>query len=305
MPAREIERPLDMPRAWNNFTLSHTTKMGTGAWSPEGKVDKFDAAKWTYHTTTLEWRWGIARRAEMGWRLPVHTGNLKNDVLGTDTTSMGFGDIAFLYKYSLLHSEAPLTSVVIEVEAEGPTGREAPATYAGGPMQMSEFVTTSGTWDLYAGVAAKRQVGPLAFVGRLGYERRFSGLVQFLVDTNVNQFVGRFKPGDRVTASAAAMVQGGPIVLTVQPRFELRGETRMGHTSSNWFNPASELRAVPNSGGWSMDLDTRLSANVTKGFDAHVTWSLPLRGEDLQFFPIEDIQPTYGQTFGGAVEVRF
>jgi hypothetical protein len=33
--------------------------------------------------------------------------------------------------------------------------------------------------------------------------------------------------------------------------------------------------------------------------------SIPLRGEDLQFFPIEDIHPTRGNTYTGMFAFRY
>lgn len=306
MPAREIERPLDMPRAWSEFTLGHTVKLGTGAWSPDGEVEPFENARWTYHTTLIRWRYGLARRSEMAWDVPIHVGNLKNDVLGTNTTSASVGDIRFRYIYQLYESdEAPMTSAVVEAELKGPTGRETPGTYVGGPNQVSNFIFSTGTWDFYLGVAGKKQVGPAAFTGRLGYQRRFSGNTQFVVETTENQFVGRFKPGDRLVGEIEAMGQLGPVALALRPTFMLRGPTKMGVTAKNWFNPGQDLVAIEDSDGWSLDLNGQLTLNATRGFDVHLQGSFPLRGEDLQLFPLEDIHPTYGPSFGGAVEVRF
>ncbi|MFK7926758.1 MAG: hypothetical protein AB8H79_01105 [Myxococcota bacterium] len=305
MPAREVERPLDLPRGWSEFELSHDYKMGTGAWSPDGDVVPFEDAQWNYHTTNLRWTYGLARRADIQWDIPFITGNLKNDKLGTNITGISLGDIRFRYRYRLYESEAPLTSVIAEAEIKGPTGRETPGSYQGGPNQISTFVTSTGTWDLYLGAAAKRQVGPLAFVGRLGYQRRFSGLAGFLVETEQNQFLGRLKPGDRIIAELEATGQVGPVSLTLSPRFRNRAATKTGVTAKNWFNPGADLVKTEGSGGNELDVGARLTVNVTRGFDLHLRGNLPLMGQDLQFFPLEDIHPTYGPTFGGAVEVRF
>lgn len=305
MPAREVERPLDLPRGWTEFTLSHQVKLGTGKWSPDGEMVPFDSARWTYHTTTLEWRFGMSRRAEIGWDVPFHIANLTNDKLGTDTTAASIGDVRFRYRYRIYEEEAPMTALVAELEIKGPTGRETPSTYTGGPLQVSNFVFTSGQWDVYAGVAGRRQIGPLALTARLGYERRFSGLAQFVIETNDNQFVGRIKPGDRIHANIEAMIQLGPFAIAARPVFTHRQVTKLGVTAKNWLNPGADLSPVETSDGWALDLEGQLTFNATRGFDVHLTGALPLRGEDLMFFPIEDIHPTYGPTLGGAVEVRF
>jgi hypothetical protein len=45
--------------------------------------------------------------------------------------------------------------------------------------------------------------------------------------------------------------------------------------------------------------------NLTRGFDIDLGVSVPVVGEDLQFFPIEDIHPTRGVTYSGTLEARF
>lgn len=305
MPAREIERPLDLPRGWSEFELSHDVKMATGAWGSDGSIDPFEDARWTYHTTNIRWTYGVSRRSDMQWDIPFITGHLRNDKLGTNTTAISLGDIRFRYRYRLYETEAPLTSVIAEGELKGPSGRETPGSYQGGPNQISTFVNSTGTWDAYLGIAAKRQVGPLAFTGRLGYQRRFSGLAGFLVETEQNQFLGRFKPGDRITAEVDVTGQVGPVALSLRPRFRNRASTRVGVTADTWYNPGADLKKVEGSNGNELDLGAQLTLNATRGFDVHLRGNLPLMGEDLQFFPLEDIHPTYGLTLGAAVEVRF
>ncbi len=305
-PKREIERPLDMPRAWSEFSLAQDFKIATGSWTPEGTVEPFEDARWIYRTTTIAWRYGLSRRSEMGWVVPIHLATLRNDALGTNTTNGSVGDIRFRYLYQLYEdTDGPLTSAVFEGEVKGPTGRETPGTYAGGPNQVSSFIFTTGSWDVYLGLAGKQQLGPGALTLRLGYQRRISGLVQYVVETNQNQFVGRIKPGDRFIADLEGRVQLGPVSLAARPVFMLRDRTRLGVTADNWFNPGANLDPVAGSGGWSLDIHGELTVMLSRGVDLHARMTLPLRGEDLQFFPIEDIHPTYGPTFGGAAEVRF
>ena len=38
MPAREVERPLDMPRGWSEFTFGHKAKIGTGRFDSDGSI---------------------------------------------------------------------------------------------------------------------------------------------------------------------------------------------------------------------------------------------------------------------------
>jgi len=305
MPAREVERPLDLPRGWSEFTFGHKVKLASGRWTADGTSVPFESASWTWHTSLVSWRYGLTRRSDIQWDVPFHVGRLVNEDLGTDLTSGNVGDIRFWYRYRLYEEEAPMTAVVVEAFIEGPTGRETPGTQRGGPSQMSTIVTTSSSWDVYAGLAARRQLGPLRFTARAGYMRRFSSLSQYVVEVEEDQFAGRFKPGDRIQGSIEVLGQVGPVALAAQPRFAWRDETKAGVTTNSWWNPGKELQPFEGSDGIEVDLDMQLTVNATRGFDVHLQGSLPLVGEDLQFFPLEEVHPTYGPTFGGAVEVRF
>ena len=66
------------------------------------------------------------------------------------------------------------------------------------------------------------------------------------------------------------------------------------------WNPAS-------SGDRDVGVDAQggILINASRGVDVDLHVNVPLAGQDLQFFPIEDIQPTYGLTFGGNVEMRY
>jgi hypothetical protein len=45
--------------------------------------------------------------------------------------------------------------------------------------------------------------------------------------------------------------------------------------------------------------------NVTRGVDVLVAVRHSIAGEDLQFFPIEQIHPTRGTTYSTALELRY
>jgi len=62
---------------------------------------------------------------------------------------------------------------------------------------------------------------------------------------------------------------------------------------------------IANSVGYGLDLRAELKLNATRGFDVVGYWVQPLLGQDLDFFPIEDLHPTWGPDVGGRVEARF
>jgi hypothetical protein len=207
--------------------------------------------------------------------------------------------------FELLRTYAPTTSVVLDFDYKAPPGQESPGSYLGGPYNVSSFVLTTGTADLRGGVRAKRQLNDfLAVSARAGFTWRFSHDVQYVIELNRNQFLGRIRPGAKVDASVEAVAQLGPVALAAAPVFTWRAATRLGVTSPGLTADAN-LEPVADSDGWSLDLALRSRLTLGRGLDLTPYFVLPLRGEDLQFFPLEEIHPTLGPTFGGVLEVRY
>jgi hypothetical protein len=303
-PAREIERPLSLPKGWVELTLGVDQKNAIGAWSPEGERDLFESTEWTYRTEYALVRYGLAQRWELWWQIPVHQAHLVNSDLGTDTRDGAVGDARFGARFKLYDAEPPRRSVVAEVGYKGPSAPESPGTYIGGPQNVSGFVFTTGTPDLSIGVAGKQQFGPAALTVRVGYVRRFSSVVQYLIEMEELQFLGRINPGDQLLSDVTLQVQGGPVVLFGGAELEYRGTTQIGTTSGGW-NPARNLDDVPGSSGNAIDATAGVQLNLSRGVDLEAHALFPVKGEDLQFFPIEDLQPTLGPTYGGSVELRY
>ena len=316
LPAHTVERSLLLPKGWLQLDLAYDLHHGTGAWSPDGEVVPFEHADWTYQTERATVSYGLTHQIELSWSIPVHQAHLTNDLLLTDTKDWSPGDPVIGMKYELLDRDpppaigsneprAPLDhSLALEFAYKAPAGKESPGTYIGGPLNVSGFVFTTGTPDLSMVLAGRKQLGPIGLDGRIGYVRRFSAVTQYLIELENLQFLGRIKPGDQIKTEVRFMVQAGPVVPFVDTAVVYRGITRTG-TTSKWPNPNSNLTEVPESDGLQGDLDVGLIVNATRGVDVMLHGKLPVFGEDLQFFPIEDLQPTYGPTFGGSLQVRY
>lgn len=301
---REVERSLLMGKGWLEFGLGADVKMATGYWGADGTKIDFENARWLYTTERLDIRYGVAPRAELYWNLPVHYLQLTNEVLGTDTSGVYWGDPRFGWRFEVFHTDAPLTSIATVAEMKVPAGNESPGSYIAGPSTFQRFVTTTGTPDLRLGVDGKRQLGPIAVGGSLGYVYRFSGLVQYALETNENQFLGRIKPGAQVYADLDLLVQAGPVALWAEPGFERHGAVLLGTTSPGVL-PDKNLEPVVGSEGWSADVDAGLTLNLGRNVDIVYGANIPLRGEDLMFFPIEDLHPTRGVTHSATLELRY
>lgn len=304
LSAVEVERPLIIGRGWLEFGLGVDVKRATGAWTGEGEMEPFDSASWLYTTERLDIRYGISRRAELYWNVPFHYVHLTNPLLKTDTADFGIGDPRFGWRLEWLRRSAPTGSLVTELEFKMPAGSESPASYIGGPNTVSAFVQSTGTADTSLTARYKQQLGPAAITAGLGYVYRFSGVTQYVIETEQQQFLGRFKPGSETRVSVEPAVQIGPAHLSAEALLRLRQATSVGTTSGGLF-PDAYLDPIEGSDGMSLDVTPALTLNVSRSVDVRAAVGIPLMGEDLLLFPLEDISPTYGITYSGTVEFRY
>ncbi len=304
LSAREVERGLLIGKGWLEIGTGVDVKKATGAWDSEGNAVEWSDTTWTWTTERIQLRYGITKRSELYGTVKWHYAHLENGSLGTTITDFGYGDPRFGYKYEMFKSLAPVTSLIGYFEYKAPAGNESPGNYIGGPSTFSSVIMTTGTPDLEFGVRGKRQVGPLALTLGAAYVRRASNVVQYVVETEFNVFNGRIKPGDIKKADGELLLQVGPVALQGGAILQVREETEFGPTSQGLF-VGRNLSPQAGSDGWSLDATTGITFNVTRGIDLVAGAVIPVRGEDLMYFPIEDIHPTRGNTYSGTFEFRF
>ena len=306
LSAREIDRGLLIGKGWLEFGLGADWKVATGAWGSDGEPIEWDSTgtEWLYSTQRLDIRYGITRRGEFYWQAKTHYVQLTNDTLGTESAQLGIGDPRFGYKFELFRTVAPLSSVIAYGEYKAPAANESPGNYVGGPTTFNSFVMTTGTPDLEVGLRGKKQFGPIAVEGGAGYVRRFSAPVQYAIETNNNQFAGRVKPGDEVHLEGSLMLQAGPVALYGGGRYVSRDEFRLGNTAAGW-SPAAHLEPQAGSDGLSLDGVAGAIISYSRSVDLVVSAQIPIMGEDLMYFPIEDLHPTRGNTYSGTLEFRY
>ena len=214
------------------------------------------------------------------------------------------GDPILGYKYEMYRTIKPLTSMAFYANYKAPLANEAPGNYVGGPNTFSSFVFTTGTPDVSAGVQLKKGFGPAAVTFDVGYKYRFAGLTLYAIETNLNQFMMRVKPGDVASAKLNVDLQLGPAFLGASALFQHRGAVKIGNTALG-IDPNKSLADIEGSDGWSLDAGATAGISIGHRFDILGSVSMPLRGEDLQFFPLEDIHPTYGNTYSATMRYRF
>jgi hypothetical protein len=304
MSASEVERSVLIGRGWLEFDLGADIKNTTGYWDEQGQKQEFDAANWLYTTQRIGVRYGVTRRSEFFWLFPFHYVRLSNEKLGTDTSDFGLGDLHVGYRYEWFRRDAPLTSIVTDFELRLPSGSEAPASFVGGPNTVSEIVLSTGQPDLTLALKGKQQLGPISLMASIGYVRRFSAVTQFTIEVDQYQFLGRFKPGDEIQAHFAPTVQLGPIALAAEGVYGRRLLSKMGTTAAGLL-PDNDLDVIQGTDGDYMDLTPSATIHLTRGFDISGGATIPLMGEDLSFWPLEEISPTRGITYSATVELRY
>ena len=146
--------------------------------------------------------------------------------------------------------------------------------------------------------------GVFATEAGIGYMYRFSGIAQYLLETTNNQLNGRLKPGNQVLMDASGTVQFGPVAIQGGLWYRRWGTVDAGTTSSGLL-PNGNLEPIVGSDGSSFGLDVTAIGHVIRGIDVVAAANIPLTGEDLMFFPIEDLHPTRGVTYTARLEFRF
>lgn len=304
MSAVEVERPLVLGKGWLEASFGYDHKFADGAWSPEGEAVQWESARWLFTTQRLGIRYGFTQSTEFYWDIPFHYARLVNDELGTDTDGFGIGEPKFGWKWELFNRSVPTTSLVLDLQYKMPTGQETAGTYVGGPNTFNTIPMSTGQADLAAFLRGKQQFGPIAVTASVGWVNRFSGVSQFVVEVDQYQFSGRFKPGSEVRAELSPMLQLGPVAVHGNVVYRQWFEAAVGTTSEGFFVDEN-LDPIAGSDGFAVDAGGGVVVNITRGVDVLASASVPVRGEDLLFFPLEGISPTRGPTVSTSLELRY
>ncbi len=300
----EVERGLVLGKGWLELGLGTDVKVVEGEWSSDGEKVDWENTDELYTTQRAAIRYGITRRGEFRWIFTTNYISLTNSEYGTDITQFGVGDQFFGYTYELYRGMAPVTSLVIHADYKGPAGNEIPGSNAANAFNFSKFITTTGTSDIAFGIRGKRQLGPAAIEVGAAYVRRMSGMTMYAVETEFYSFAGRLKPGDITKVDGSLMLQLGPAALHGGLLAQMRQVTRIGNTTTG-IDPGADLVALEGSDGTAVDATAGAVLGITRGVDFVVGATIPVKGEDLMFWPIEDLHPTRGNTYSGSFEFRY
>merc|ERR1712072_954296 len=106
--------------------------------------------------------------------------------------------------------------------------------------------------DISTGIQMKKGFGPIALTADIGYKYRVAGLTLYAIETNLNQFMMRIKPGDVSHLDAQLDLQLGPVFLSSGALFQYRQTFLIGATAEG-LDPNKNLEEILDSDGWSLD----------------------------------------------------
>lgn len=307
MATTEVERSLVLARGWTEVEVGVGVKGTSGYWAEDGSKATFPgrdgaAARWLYSTEDLDIRYGITRYAEIYANVPFHYVRLTNQREGADASRFGLGDPRIGWKIEWFRKHAPTASVITDLFVRVPVAGGSPGSALGGTDAEGNLPLSTGTVAIGIELAGKQQFGPIALTGGVGYTHSFAGITEYGVELAGKEVSGEFKPGDEMRLRLAPVIQVGPIAVGTEIRYVQRAFAAISTTNG----PAPrELLPLDSSDGWALDLAPELTANVTRGVDLHAAVCIPVRGEDVLYFPLEELTPTRGLTWSGSVEIRY
>lgn len=298
LPAVESERPLVLGRGWLELGLEAEAKRVAAVWSDLGERRALeDELRWFATAESVHIRYGIARHADVWARVPVRT--VTAGPPGEEDVAVGLGDPEMGGRFEWFRRSAPTTSVVSELSIQVPAGREVTTLEVQGPGFVGGAPLSTGSPEGALALSAKQQIGALGLVGSLGYRYRFAGVPRYRLTDRVDVAGTRLRPPSEVQSSLAASVDAGPFVLSVAVEYRRRLKAALIY-QDEWA-----LTPLAGTDGWSLAWEPGLTINVSRGFELAGRANLPLRGEDADFFPFEDVSPTPGVTWAASVTVRY
>ena len=255
IPARGIERALELADGWSSVEAGLTLRRADALRDPDGGRVRLDD-RWREREVRVGWRYGASRRIEVGL-----VASALVSASGSTGWHAGPGALTASVRGALVDRDAPRRSVVLDVGVQATPARRG-AALGGVP---EEGVPVAGPTPLAAsvGVAAKLETAPLAWTGSLGARVRVPGPIAAVDDPSSRTLASG---GHAVQARGGAAVQLGP----AQPWTEL---------DATWTAPLALGTASPGAPREVLEGSSGLAAGLRVGLDLHA-----LRTLDLRFF---------------------
>ncbi|TVQ93714.1 MAG: hypothetical protein EA397_03900 [Deltaproteobacteria bacterium] len=264
LPAREIERPLHLPKGW--IEIQPGVARGSHPWRSATE------------TLTLG-RGSLALRGA-----PWAAVELRGSVSGTSTRGLSAGAepvlrpgrLSFGGSYAFLWKDAPMRSLVAEIDVSSPAMKGPTSLVLNPDTPGPERPLDLPAWTARLGLAGRHQLSPFAWSGRIGGELR--GLVSEAVVAPMDpEHVAPLRPGHGLDLNTSLDLQLGPLVL--------RGGVAAGYTQpARFLAEGAGFQVVPGTEGPWVSVDLGLTAHLTRAFDLDAGWQRTLATPRPIFF---------------------
>jgi len=330
---RIVERPLVVGKGWVEVGLGldwkHTSSeflAGDGGGSfgfTKGThyEDYSNNARLNFRRFTLMGRWGFTKGTDLYVRIPFVWNHLANDnemiietgdgeeTRSTSVNTFAIGDVEMGVLIQWLRRQDPNgkfnSSLGSHIDIKAPTGLESPGSYIASPGLVTVMPTGTGTYNWGLDIEYKQQLAFMAVDVRAGFVWRTSGIAQYLIEDQENQFQMRIKPGDAVEWDIDLVFQPARfLALGVGLASEYRFATKVG-PSSRSMAQCKECEPIADSEGLMMNGAFLVSITPSRSFQVDLRAEYTLAGLPAFMIPLEDVSPTRGVTVGANVLYRF
>ncbi len=290
-PAIEVERPLVLGAGWLEIEVRADLKRATGTYAGDGAVEPLPAGVgWLYTTEQIGLRYGFLPNAEIYAEVPFAYAVLTE---GADRTSeFGLADLRVGSRVQWFRRHSPGASVASDLCITVPAGGEDGGS-VGLPRDATAVPLAVGVAGATLELLARRQFGPTSVTGAVGYTHFFEGQTAYRVASSQ-----AFKPGDQTGLRLQPLLQLGPVALFGEL------DLRVRYAAATRGSPDTGLTPLSGSDGWWATLSPGLQVDLSRGLDLRAAVSLPIAGEDAEFFPIETLTPTRGPGWTAAIRGR-
>jgi hypothetical protein len=274
LPARRIERTLELPGGWTEIEAVGARSRSSRAFGVSGQGAPLLAGPWLDLGVEVRARHGWDARTEIfGWST-LGYGRIADEPWSGGAGTTGAGLVR-----ALVQRDAPLRSVVVSGWVSGPPAAGERAPRVGAIEPGTAAVPALGGWGGGVGVAAKREIAPLSVEGSARWIGRGPARRAVEVAGQPGEATG-YRLGDTIEAGATLAGQLGPFAP-----FATFNAMRMGPLRLR--GPGGMARSE---GTNSLIATARLGIEVhaTRAFDVRGSSVVDLAGSGASLAPLVD-----------------
>lgn len=291
IPARRIERTLELAQGWTEVEGSSVMRRSSSVFGSSGQLEPLVAGPWVDLGAEVRARHGWDARTEVfGWA------SLSFGRMGGERWSGGPGAFGAGVVRALVQRDAPLRSAVASAWVSGPpdAGDRAPTIGVVAPGTFA--VPGLGGWGGGLGLAAKRELAPLSIEGAVAWSGRGPSGRPLEVAGRGGAATG-YRLGDALLASGTVTAQIGPLAPFVAASGARRGPLRLRESEG--------LMRVDGTSTLLASAQVGVEVHATRAFDIRASRSVDAAGAGSGLIPLAGGAGLAGRGYAVQVAGRF